>query len=204
MRGGRKACIVYSCALTILVILLHLLTACCGERGRHNAFPQHCLPASAESPLIKAAPAWGIKQAFQRPRARRQKLAWRVGFSSCARLRPLKLGTHLRKPFLVQTRFLTRGLFAARTSENPGRTSTRTRRMFCGRPLCLRSIHKTSASERKRIHIGKGFQPPRERRKKRVDVENFRPILAKFALPRASQKSRTAHSCAYKKLNYRN
>ena len=116
----------------------------------------------------------------------------------------LKLGTHLRKPFLVQTRFLTRGLFAARTSENPGRTSTRTRRMFCGRPLCLRSIHKTSASERKRIHIGKGFQPPRERRKKRVDVEIFRPILAKFALPRASQKSCTAHSCAYKKLNYRN
>ena len=116
----------------------------------------------------------------------------------------LKLGTHLRKPFLVQTRFLTRGLFAARTSENPGRTSTRTRRMFCGRPLCLRSIHKTSASERKRIHIGKGFQPPRERRKKRVDVEIFRPFLAKFRRPCIPQKSRTACSCAYKKLNYRN
>ena len=75
---------------------------------------------------------------------------------------------------------------------------------FVGRPLCLRSIHKTSASERKRIHIGKGFQPPRERRKKRVDVENFRPFLEKFEPAPAAQKSRTAHSCAYKKLNYRN
>ena len=47
------------------------------------------------------------------------------------------------------------------------------------------------------------LQLSRERRKKRVDVEIFRPILAKFALPRASQKSCTARSCAYKKLNYR-
>ena len=53
------------------------------ERGRHNAFPHKSLLASAKAGPVKtpprergksshkSAPAWEIKQAFQRPRARR-------------------------------------------------------------------------------------------------------------------------------------
>ena len=117
--------------------------------------------------------------------------------------RVLKLVSASRQPFSIQALLLRWGFLLRARAENPGRTPTRTRRMFCGRPLCLRSIHKTSGSERKSIYMKMSFQLPRERRNKRADVEIFRPFLAKFTPARAAQKSRTARSCAYKKLNYR-
>ena len=64
---------------------------------------------------------------FQLPRARRQKLAWRTGFSS---------HTHPRQPVPVSTRFPTQGfLLRANGRETAGKHPALAGRLLCGNAL---------------------------------------------------------------------
>ena len=109
----------------------------CGERGKHNAFPQNSFPARAV--CHKESFAREFYQGFQLTRAAKIPSVEKwvcAGYGWRGRAHELKPTLHVN--FLL-----------CALAKSSGRTSTRTRRMFCGRPLCFRSIHKTSGSEHK-------------------------------------------------------
>ena len=173
-RSGLKRCLAYIHALSLSDVLW--------IDRRHNGLPQNILLVRADLlPVFSAAVA-------------RAKLIERgCGF---------QLVRASRKPFPEQALSIRLGfLLRANGRKTAGRRPALAGRLLCGNALWVFAF-STQMPLASAEYYGV-FDFPRERRKKRADVEIFRPILAKFSLSQDTQKRRTACSCGYMILNYR-
>ena len=161
-------------------------------------FPAHCARELVRGRVLKLGCASASAFSCSNP------FPYAGAFCRARRLKTL--GDRLHERFVMTYRTSGEAVLWDDISRLRGRVFTGARYVFAlsGKTLVAgaddlqmrsRSCSRFAIKKFLRRFFYRGFQPPRARRKKRADVEIFRPFLPKFRLAGTPQKSRNACSC---------